>query len=141
MREFFHILSVKVSALAGSVWAFPVAVIGIFVWFITGPYYSYSDTWLIVISTIATIITFLMVFSIQNTQNRDTKAIHLKLNELITSSSKARNLFVGLESMADNELEEIDEEFKKILDSLAPTHALRKLHTEIKNEKAHRASR
>lgn len=125
--------------MAGSSWAFLVAILVIVGWLLSGPYYNYSDTWLIAISTITSVIVFLMVFSIQNTQNRDSKAIHIKLNELIAVDSKTRNELIGLEDMTDEELSEIDEEFKRLLTAVGPTHALRKLHKRVSSVKTQRA--
>ncbi len=120
--------------------SFVLAALGVLAWLITGPYYHFSNTWLISISTITDVIIFLMVFSIQNTQNRDSKAIQLKLNELIAVDQKARDSFIGLESLTDEELTEIDGEFQKLLAELDETSALHKLHKTIKREKASRPS-
>ena len=83
-------------------------------WAITGPFFDFSDTWQLVINTATTIITFLMVFLIQNTQIRDAKAFHLKLDELIRSTSKARNALVNLENLTDEELTKLQKEFEKV---------------------------
>jgi low affinity Fe/Cu permease len=101
-RKFAH----RAAEAAGSVWIFAAAVIVVAVWMLTGPIFRYSDAWQLVINTGTTIVTFLMVFLIQNTQNRDAKAIHLKLDELIRVST-ARDLFMNLEAMSDKELEEM----------------------------------
>jgi low affinity Fe/Cu permease len=98
----------------GASWAFAVALVVIILWAITGPFFHYSDTWQLVINTATTIITFLMVFLIQNTQNRDAKAIHLKLDELIRSTSKARNVLIDLQNMGDEELAEFQHEFEEL---------------------------
>lgn len=138
MKNIFHSFSAKISIIAGSTWAFILAIIGVLAWAITGPYYHFSNTWLTVISAITDVVIFIMVFSIQNTQNRDSKAIQLKLNELISADKKARNTFIGLEELTDNELVEIDNEFKKILSTVSPTHPLHKLHKKIATEKSNR---
>jgi low affinity Fe/Cu permease len=91
----------------GSPWAFLVAVLTVLVWIATGPVFHYSDTWQLVINTATTIVTFLMVFLIQNTQNRDTKAVHLKLDELLRGVTGARTSLVNLESLSDEELERL----------------------------------
>jgi low affinity Fe/Cu permease len=101
-RKFAH----RVAEGAGSIWVFAAAVIIVAVWMATGPIFHYSDAWQLVINTGTTIVTFLMVFLIQNTQNRDARAIHLKLDELIRVST-ARDLFMNLESLSDKELEEM----------------------------------
>lgn len=114
MNGFFRRFAQKTSAVVGSPWAFIIAVLVILVWAVTGPIFHFSDTWQLVINTGTTIITFLMVFLIQNTQNRDAKAIHLKLDELIRSVEKARTRLVDLESMTDEELEDLQKEFQTL---------------------------
>ena len=113
MQEQFRKFSQKTSDVVGSPWAFIIAVVIILVWALTGPIFSFSDTWQLIINTGTTIVTFLMVFLIQNTQNRDAKAIHLKLDELIRSAEKARNNMVDLEDMSDEELAQLEEEFRR----------------------------
>lgn len=110
----FHRISVKIANKVGTPWAFYIALIVIIVWLLTGPIAHYSDTWQLVINTGTTIVTFLMVFVIQNTQNRDGKAMQLKLDELIHHTTGARNEFVDLEDLADFELEELQVQFKEI---------------------------
>jgi low affinity Fe/Cu permease len=97
----------------GAPWAFAFAAILIVFWGLTGPFFHFSDTWQLVINTATTIVTFLMVFLIQNTQNRDAKAIHLKLDELIRSTKTARNTLIDLEKMTDEELAALQKEFEK----------------------------
>ncbi len=116
MRDLFRMFAHSVSNAVGTSWAFILAVCVIIVWAATGPLFRFSDTWQLVINTGTTIVTFLMVFLIQNTQNRDAKAIHLKLDELIRSVKQARNSLVDLESMSDEELDKLQEEFKKYHD-------------------------
>jgi len=114
MSEFFRRFSQKAAELLGSAWAFVAAALIIIVWATTGPLFGFSDTWQLVINTGTTIITFLMVFLIQNTQNRDTKAIHLKIDELIRAQSHARNSLIRLEEMSDGQLEDLHQEFRRI---------------------------
>jgi low affinity Fe/Cu permease len=114
MRELFRKFAQITSAVVGSSWAFIFAVLIILVWAITGPMFHYSDTWQLVINTGTTIITFLMVFLIQNTQNRDAKAIHLKLDELIKGVKGARTSMVNLEQLSDEDLEQLQKEFERI---------------------------
>src|SRR5438477_11548690 len=114
MNELFRQFAQKISQLVGSSVAFILAVVIIIVWAITGPMFHFSDTWQLVINTGTTIITFLMVFLIQNTQNRDAKAIHLKLDELLKGVKGARTGLVNLEQLADKELENLQKEFKKL---------------------------
>ncbi len=114
MNEIFHRFAVKVSKLVGTPWMFVCALILIIVWILTGPIFQFSDTWQLVINTSTTIITFLMVFLIQNSQNRDAAATQLKLDELIRAMTKARNSLVDLEELSDKELEELQEEFHNL---------------------------
>lgn len=114
MNEFFHKFAHKVSALVGSPWAFVIAMTIIVIWAVTGPIFDFSDTWQLVINTSTTIITFLIVFLIQNTQNRDAKAIHLKLDELIRGIKGPRNSLVDLEDLTDEELEQLQQEFQRL---------------------------
>jgi len=90
------------------------AVVIILIWAVTGPFFNFSDTWQLVINTGTTIITFLMVFLIQNTQNRDTEALQLKLDELIRSRKEARNEVLNLEELDDDELDEIRKEYYEL---------------------------
>jgi low affinity Fe/Cu permease len=120
-RDFFCVVSdafrvfARHSAIAlGSAWAFAGAVLAIFVWIITGPTFHFSDTWQLVINTATTIVTFLMVFLIQNTQNRDAKAVHLKLDELIRALKGARNELVDLEDLSDEELKKLEKQFQRM---------------------------
>ena len=114
MRDLFHRIAQKTSNAVGSAWAFSLALIIIVVWAMTGPIFGFSDTWQLVINTGTTIVTFLMVFLIQNTQNRDAKVIHLKLDELIRVTKNARNHLVDLEDLSEAELERLDKEFQKL---------------------------
>ncbi len=114
MNELFHKISHKVGDYTGKPIAFGLALIIIAAWIITGPYFNYSDTWQLVINTGTTIITFLMVFLIQNMQNRDSKAIHLKLDELLRSIESARDDFIDLEDTTEEELSKLSKEFQKI---------------------------
>ncbi|MDX6612887.1 MAG: hypothetical protein QOD75_2073 [Blastocatellia bacterium] len=116
MNEMFRKFSQKMAHAMGTSWAFILAALIIIVWAATGPLFGYSDTWQLVINTGTTIVTFLMVFLIQNTQNRDAKAFHLKLDELIKGVTGARTELVDLENLSDEELEELHEQFKKIHD-------------------------
>lgn len=114
MNELFHKISTKVSNIAGRASTFILAVLMIAVWLTSGPLFNFSDTWQLVINTTTTIITFLMVFLIQNTQNRDSKAMHLKLDELIKVTKAASNKFIEVEEDSDEEIDALEEKFKKI---------------------------
>lgn len=111
MDERFRLFANKMASLMGSPWAFAASVLTVLIWAALGPAHDYSDTWQLVINTGTTIVTFLMVFLIQNTQNRDARAIHLKLDELIRASTKARNQLIDLENMSNQELDELHAEF------------------------------
>lgn len=111
---FFRKFAKTTSEIVGSPWAFLVAVGILVAWAVTGPIFGFSDTWQLIINTGTTIVTFLIVFLIQNTQNRDAKAIHLKLDELIRGVKGARTGLVDLEDLSDDELEQLQNEFKKI---------------------------
>jgi low affinity Fe/Cu permease len=113
-HNFFRKFAHRTSTGVGSPWAFTLAVLIIIVWALTGPIFHFSDTWQLVINTGTTIITFLMVFLIQNTQNRDAVAIHLKLDELIRALKGARTKLVDLEELSDEELEKLRQEFHRL---------------------------
>jgi len=112
----FHHLSQNVSNRLGSPAAFASAVLLILIWIFSGPFFEFSDTWQLVINTTTTIVTFLMVFAIQNTQNRDSRATQLKLDELIRSSRSARTEFVDIEDLTDLELDALHGQFKELHD-------------------------
>jgi low affinity Fe/Cu permease len=114
VNELFRRFAQATSAAVGSPWAFVLAVVVIIAWAATGPMFHFSDTWQLIINTGTTIVTFLMVFMIQSSQNRDARAIHLKLDELIRAKRGARNKLVDLENCTDEELAEIEEEFRRI---------------------------
>src|ERR1043166_1630546 len=114
IRDAFGVFARKTSTVLGSAWAFVLAIVVIAVWALTGPTFHYSDTWQLIINTGTTIVTFLMVFLIQNTQNRDAKAVHLKLDELIRAVGPARNKLVDLEKLSDDELKTLEGEFERL---------------------------
>ena len=114
VSDAFRIFARRSAAALGSAWAFTGAVFVIVVWLITGPTFHFSDTWQLIINTATTIITFLMVFLIQNTQNRDAKAAHLKLDELIRAIKAARNELVDLEDLSDEELQKLEAQFRRM---------------------------
>ena len=114
MHDAFRKFARDVSNLVGTPHAFALALAGVVVWLASGPVFHYSDTWQLVINTATTIITFLVVFMIQNTQNRDSKAIHLKLDELLRAVKAARTNLVDLEDLPDEELARLETEFKRL---------------------------
>jgi low affinity Fe/Cu permease len=113
-NDWFGSFAASASGWLGSKWAFAGAGLVIALWAVTGPIFRYSDTWQLVINTGTTIVTFLMVFLIQNTQNRDARAINLKLNELIRAIDKARDQMIDIETLSDLELDELQARYEKI---------------------------
>src|SRR6266513_2402119 len=110
----FRRFSIAAANALGSSWMFIANVLMIMVWLLAGPFFKYSDTWQLVVNTATTVITYLAVFLIQNTQNRDATAIHLKLDELIRGVSGARTHLVDLENLTDEELSVLQEEFTRL---------------------------
>ena len=120
MSELFRKFARKISEVLGRAEVFLGAVVLIVIWAVLGPIYHYSDTWQLVINTATTIVTFLMVFLIQNTQNRDAKAIQLKLDELIRGVQGARTGLVRLEELSDEELKELECSFERLRSRVTP---------------------
>ncbi len=104
-RDWFGPFASTTSGWLGSRWGFGAAAVFILIWALTGPIFHYSDTWQLIINSVTNIVTFLMVFLLQNSQNRDAKAINLKLDELIYSISSAKNHMIDIEKLSDRELE------------------------------------
>lgn len=115
----FSALAAKISQLVGSAWMFIAAFLVILAWGISGPLFHFSDTWQLVINTGTTIITFLIVFLIQNTQNRDAKALHLKLNELIHAVSQAHDELIDVEKLSDEELKTLEAYYERVREECA----------------------
>jgi low affinity Fe/Cu permease len=113
-RDIFNGIAQASARFMGSASALLLACLVVVVWAITGPIFKYSDTWQLVINTGTSIATFLMVFLIQNTQNRDSRALHLKLDELLRGVTEARTGLVNLEDMPEDELERLATEFKRL---------------------------
>jgi low affinity Fe/Cu permease len=134
MKEYFRKLAGKVSVATGSPITFLLAFSVIIAWAFSRPFFSSFDTWQLVINTATTIVTFLMVFLIQNTQNRDAKAMQLKLDELIYATKAARDSFIDLEDLSDDELEALDTDFKKIRVTQADSKVMHALHMRIAKE-------
>jgi low affinity Fe/Cu permease len=114
VHEFFRRFARRCSDILGSAEIFLLALLSIIIWAALGPRYQYSDTWQLVINTATSVMTFLMVFIIQNTQNRDAKAIHLKLDELLRGVRGARTGLVQLEGLTDDELKKLAKDFEKL---------------------------
>jgi low affinity Fe/Cu permease len=114
LQDAFRVIAHRTAAILGTAWAFMAALAVIVIWALTGHIFHYSDTWQLIINTGTTIVTFLMVFLIQNTQNRDSKAIQLKLDEIIRSIGAARNQLVDLETLSDDDLDKLQKEFARL---------------------------
>ena len=114
VSDAFRVFAHRSAIMLGSAWAFSGAMLVIIVWLLTGPIFQFSDTWQLIINTATTVITFLMVFLIQNTQNRDAKAMHLKLDEIIRALKSARNQLVDLEDLSDEDLKKLEEQFRRL---------------------------
>ena len=120
INDTFHAFARRTSDIVGSPWMFATAIVIIIAWALLGPAFHYSDTWQLVINTATTIVTFLMVFLIQNTQNRDARAIHLKLDELLHAVKGARNRLINLEDLSEEELNQLQTEFEKVRKKAPP---------------------
>jgi low affinity Fe/Cu permease len=114
MNDLFRKFAQKASDAAGSSWAFLLALLIIIVWVVSGPFFNYSSLWQLIINTGTTIITFLMIFLVQNAQNRETKATQLKLDELIRAQKRAHNKLMGIETKSDKKLQEEMSKEKKL---------------------------
>jgi low affinity Fe/Cu permease len=119
MKENFRKFAHRCALAVGSPWAFFLAVASIVIWGLAGPRFHYSDTWQLVINTATSLSTFLVVFLIQNTQNRDAKVVQLKLDELIRAIQPARTSLVQMEELSDVELDTLQQEFQKLRDHAA----------------------
>ena len=136
-QSFFEQFSDKMTQFTGSSYAFISAVLIVIVWVVSGPLFKFSETWQLVINTGTTIITFLMVFLIQKTQNKDSKAIHLKLNELLASNNKASNRIVDVEDLSEEEIDKLREYYCKISDLAERDGDIHKSHSIDAAENLH----
>jgi low affinity Fe/Cu permease len=139
----FHRFSEVVATAVGSSWAFIIAVVVVAAWAVTGPMFHYSDTWQLLINTGTTVVTFLMVFVIQNSQNRDSCVVALKLDELLRAVEGARTELVGLDHMSDEELEQMQEQFRQLggkVGSLLQDD-IREIGRELQNRRGQASSR
>src|SRR5438132_930636 len=126
MHEIFRRFAHASSEAVGSPWMFIVALLVVLMWALTGPIFGFSDTWQLVINTGTTIVTFVIVFLVQNTQNRDAKAIHLKLDELLRAVHGARTSLVDIEELSDEDLESLYNDFRNIHDRYEKERTRRK---------------
>jgi low affinity Fe/Cu permease len=127
--SWFERLASKATKLAGSTFAFLIALLLIVGWLICGPFFKYSDTWQLVINTSTTIITFLMVFLIQKTQNKDSIAIQIKLNELVAANASASNRIVDVEELSEEELQRLHAYYSKLAEATKNEKNRNALHT------------
>lgn len=141
VSKFFEKFSNKITNWTGSSTAFGIALGVIIIWGISGPIFGYSDTWQLVINTGTTIITFLMVFLIQKTQNKDSKAIQLKLNELVAASKKASNRMVDVEDFTEEELDLLHKFYQKLSDKAKEEDDIHKSHSIDNAEELQKAKR
>lgn len=125
----FNKFSHWVTKATGSPYAFLIAIVIVLVWGIMGPFFNYSEVWQLVINTGTTIVTFLMMFVIQQSQNKDTMALHLKLNELIAANKETSNRLIASEDLTDEELEMIKKYYKKISDASIQQHSVFETHS------------
>jgi low affinity Fe/Cu permease len=114
MKSIFRVFADNTAEVAGSPWAFVVVVVMTVVWLAVGPIFHFSDTWQLTMNTAASQVTFLIAFLLQNTQNRDTRSLQLKLDELIRATEGARTSLLNLEALSDDELTRLKEEFERI---------------------------
>ena len=136
MKEVFSRLTAKTSEAAGSFWAFSAAALIVLAWAATGPFFHYSEVWQLVINTSTTIITFLMVFIIQHAQNKDMRAVHLKLNELIAAVDGASNRLIDVEDLSDREVEALYHRFQTLARTAAKLEHGAKVSIEQEEGKA-----
>jgi low affinity Fe/Cu permease len=125
MDQFFTRIAAKIASAVGQPLAFVIAFCAIIAWGVSGPMFGYSDTWQLIVNTSTTIVTFLMVFLIQNSQNRDAAAMQAKLDELIRAVAEARNQFIGIEHRSDTEIEKIRAEIEKECETGEDGHPVR----------------
>ena len=137
MKELFRRIAERAAHAVGSYWAFLIALLTVVVWALTGPFFGYSDTWQLFINTGTTVITFLMVFLIQNTQNRESRIVALKLDELLRGVEGARTGLVELDHMSDEDLERVHQEFSQMREKYAPLidDDLAHVHRELQARK------
>ncbi len=140
MPKNFSRFAATIAEVSGTAWAFFAAVLLIVLWGAVGPYFHFSDTWQLVVNTATTIITFLMVFLIQNTQNRDTRAINLKLDEIIRSTVSAHNEMIDIEKLSDEELKHLEKHYERIRKECDIRESRKVLHEATKDYSQREAS-
>ena len=132
LNEGFRKFSIAAAEVLGSPWLFVANIFLILLWLASGPVFQFSDTWQLIVNTATTVITYLAVFLIQNTQNRDAKAVHLKLDELISTVGGARNRLVDLQNLSDDELQDLQKQFQRLQQRAKqnPTEAVKAVNGE-----------
>jgi low affinity Fe/Cu permease len=136
-NEGFERFSQRVTHAVGRPWAFLIALLVIVVWAITGPIFGFNDTWQLVINTGTTIVTFLMVFLIQQTQNKDSKAMELKLNELVAATKGASNRLIDVEALTEDDLDVLHGYYRQLVDLARRDQDLTESHSLEEAERAH----
>lgn len=137
-RTIFETLAGACTRFAGSTSAFMIALVVIVAWLVTGPLFDFSDTWQLVINTGTTIVTFLMVFLIQRSQNKDSRAVHLKLNELVASLHGPSNRLIDVEAMTEEELLQLSKYYKRLSEMAGKEQDLSVSHSIEEAEELHR---
>jgi low affinity Fe/Cu permease len=136
--RFFERFAHRVSTATGSSWAFIIALAAVIIWGLSGPFFHFSDTWQLVINTSTTIITFLMVFVIQRAQNKDARAVALKLNEIVAALEGASNRLIGAEDLSEEELETLHRHYMKLIELSRRDQKLTCSHSIEEAEERHR---
>ncbi len=134
MKNSFRKIANHISNWVGSAVTFMGAILVVLVWATTGPFFHFSDTWQLIINTGTTIVTFLMVFLIQNTQNRDSKAVQMKLDELIRATKGAHQYYIGLQELNDEEIDILNAQLHEIMQKPGVSRGLKNLHETVKKE-------
>ena len=134
----FERFSHRVTRAVGRPWAFLVALAGVVLWVISGPLVGFGDSWQLWVNTITTIVTFLMVFLIQQTQNKDTKAIELKLNELVAATSGASNRLIGIEDLSEEDLDTLETYYRALVEMARTDRHLGQTHSLDEAARLHR---
>ena len=135
--EWFEDFSHRVTHATGRPWAFMIALAVVVVWALTGPLFGFGDTWQLVINTGTTIVTFLMVFLIQQTQNKDGKAMELKLNELVAATKGASNRLIDVEMLSEDELDVLEGYFRQLVELAKRDRSLTESHSVEEAERLH----
>ena len=138
-HSLFDRLAGRVTHAVGTPAAFALAVLSVVVWGATGPLFGFSETWQLIINTGTTIVTFLMVFVIQQSQNKDSVALHLKLNELLASHHSASNRLIAIEDLDEEELQVVRKFYGRLAELAAQSHGLKQTHSLDEADDAHEA--